>query len=46
LVTPQGTETMDNVSKKTIYKDPAFDSSNIKFGKAYMQFSYQDFLNR
>jgi len=46
LVTPRGTETMDNVSKKTIYKDPAFDSSNIKFGKAYMQFSYQDFLNR
>ncbi len=46
FVTPDGTETIDNVSKKTIYKDAGFDTSKIKFGKAYMQFSYQDFLNR
>jgi len=32
--------------KKTIYKDADYDTTNIKFGKAYMQFSYQDFLNR
>jgi phosphoglycerol transferase MdoB-like AlkP superfamily enzyme len=46
FVTPNGTETFDNVSKKPIYKDPSFDTSRIKYGKAYMQFSYQDFLNR
>lgn len=46
FVTPNGTETFDNVSKKPIYKDPAFDTSQIKYGKAYMQFSYQDFLDR
>lgn len=46
FVTPNGTETIDNVSKKTIYKDDNFDNSDIKFGKAYMQFSYQDFLSR
>ncbi len=46
FVSPQGTETIDNVSQKTIYKDPLFDTSKIKYGKAYMQFSYQDYLNR
>lgn len=46
FVTPQGTETMDNDSKKPIYKDAGFDTSNMKYGKAYMQFSYQDYLNR
>ncbi|HEY5463902.1 MAG TPA: sulfatase-like hydrolase/transferase [Hanamia sp.] len=46
FVTPQGTETMDNDSKEPIYKDPGFDTTNLKYGKAYMQFSYQDFLNR
>lgn len=45
-VTPQGAATMDNVSKKIIEKDPRFDTSNLKYGKAYMQFSYQDYLNR
>ena len=46
LVTPSGTETIDNVSKKTIYKDAGFDTTEIKFGKAYMQVSYQDYLRR
>jgi phosphoglycerol transferase MdoB-like AlkP superfamily enzyme len=46
FVTPNGTETFDNISKKPIYKDPGFDTSQLKYGKAYMQFSYQDFLNR
>ncbi|MEP7079933.1 MAG: sulfatase-like hydrolase/transferase [Ginsengibacter sp.] len=45
-VTPQGTATMDNVSKKIIEKDPQYDTSNLKYGKAYMQASYQDYLNR
>lgn len=45
-VTPKGTETMDNVSKRPIFKTPGFDTSQIKFGKAYMEFSYQDYLDR
>ncbi len=44
-VTPNGTATYDNVSG-LINKDPVFDTSNLKFGKAYMQSSYQNFLNR
>jgi len=46
FVTPQGTETIDNVSGKPIFISPGFDTSNIRYGKAYMQFSYQDYLNR
>jgi phosphoglycerol transferase MdoB-like AlkP superfamily enzyme len=46
FVTPKGTETIDNVSKKPIYTSPGYDTSQIKYGKAYMQFSYEDFLNR
>ncbi len=46
FVTPGGTETFDNVSKQSIYKDPTVGTSQLKYGKAYMQFSYQDFLNR
>ena len=46
FVTPKGTETMDNVSRKPIYISPGFDTSDLKYGKAYMQSSYQDFLNR
>ena len=46
FVTPKGTETMDNVSRKPIFISPGYDTSDIKYGKAYMQFSYQDFLER
>lgn len=46
FVNPSGTVTIDNVSKKEIYKDAGVDSSSISLGKAYMQFSYQDFLKR
>jgi phosphoglycerol transferase MdoB-like AlkP superfamily enzyme len=46
FVTPKGSATMDNVSKQIIYIDKNFDSSDLKFGKAYMQFSFQDYLNR
>lgn len=45
-VTPRGTETIDNVSGKVIFRDPSFDTSQTKFGKAYMQWSYQDYLDR
>ncbi len=46
FVTPKGTETMDNVSQRPIYTAADYDSSQIKFGKAYMEFSYQDYLDR
>jgi len=46
FVTPEGTETVDNVSRKPIFISPGFDTAQIKFGKAYMEYSYQDFLNR
>ena len=46
FVTSKGTETMDNVSKRPIFKTPGFDTSEIKFGKAYMELSYQDYLDR
>ena len=46
IVTPSGAASFDNVSKKLIYKDPAFDTSLLKYGKAYMQFSYEDYLSR
>lgn len=46
FVTPHGVVTMDNVSHKIIYQQGNVDSSAITNGKAYMQFSYQDFLNR
>ncbi len=46
FVTPAGAVTVDNVSKKIILKDTGVDSPSINFGKAYMQQSYRDFLNR
>jgi len=46
FVTPAQTFTMDNVSQKIIYTKGNVDSSSITNGKAYMQFSYQDYLNR
>lgn len=46
FVTPSGTFTMDNISKKIIYQTGVIDSATINTGKAYMQLSYQDFLSR
>lgn len=45
-VTPSGVATVNNVSKEIINIDPSFDTSNLKFGKAYMQYSYDDYLKR
>ena len=45
-VTPDGIATVDNVSGNTVYLDPGFDTNQLKFGKAYMQASYQDFLEK
>jgi phosphoglycerol transferase MdoB-like AlkP superfamily enzyme len=46
FVTPSGIVTIDNISKKVIYQsgNPGADALNA--GKAYMQLSYQDFLER
>jgi phosphoglycerol transferase MdoB-like AlkP superfamily enzyme len=46
FVTPSGTVTVDNISKKIIYEKGEVDSADVNNGKAYMQFSYQDFLDR
>ncbi len=46
FVTPTDITTMDNVSHKVIYTTSSNDSAAINFGKAYMQLSYQDYLNR
>lgn len=46
FVTPNGAVTIDNVSKKIIHRDKGVDTAAIQFGKAYMQVSYQDFLER
>lgn len=45
-VTKSGYATMDNVSKRIIRSSPGFDTSQLKFARAYMQTSYQDYLDR
>ena len=46
FIDTSGIITMDNVSQKIIYATKGVDSRSINFGKAYMQLSYQDYLNR
>lgn len=46
FVTSSGIVTMDNISRKIIYEKGEVDSGEVNNGKAYMQFSYQDFLDR
>lgn len=46
FVTPEGTETIDNVSRRPIFISPGFDTARTKFAKAYMEYSYEDFLKR
>lgn len=46
FVEPKGIVTVDNVSRKVIYNSGKADSGTINYGKAYMQLSYQDYLNR
>lgn len=45
-VTKNGAVSVDNVSGKIIRETPGFDSSLLKYGRAYMEASYQDYLNR
>jgi phosphoglycerol transferase MdoB-like AlkP superfamily enzyme len=44
FLTPQGVLTFDNVSKKVIRQDPGVDARQLDLGKAYMQYSFGDFL--
>lgn len=46
FVSPTGIVAVDNVSRKVIYTNGSTDSNVVNAGKAYMQQSYQDFLNR
>ena len=46
FVTSSGTVAFDNVSKKEIYRDPAVTDAQVTTGKAYMQMSFEDFLNK
>ena len=46
FVTPKGVVAFDNVSRKVIYKDSAITPEQLTIGKAYMQSSFADFLNR
>lgn len=45
-ITPDGYATVDNVSRRIIRQSPGFDTTQLRYGKAYMQFSYQDYLDR
>lgn len=45
-VTPKGFATFDNVSRRPIQVSAGFDTSELKYGKAYMEYSYEDFLKR
>ncbi|MEP6615991.1 MAG: LTA synthase family protein [Ginsengibacter sp.] len=46
FVTPTGTVTYDNVSRKIIHKDTSVTEQQLTTGKAYMQMSYGDFLKK
>ncbi|MDE3212759.1 MAG: LTA synthase family protein [Bacteroidota bacterium] len=46
FVDSTGVVTVDNVQKRVIRKVGHPDSTEINYGKAYMQWSYQDYLNR
>lgn len=45
-VTPHGFATMDNVSKKIIHQSDGFDTSLMKYGRAFMQVSYGEYLRK
>ncbi|MCC9138250.1 LTA synthase family protein [Pontibacter silvestris] len=45
-VTEQGELTIDNVSKTPITRDPEVTEDQLKNGEAYMQYSFEDFLQK
>ncbi|WP_439882974.1 LTA synthase family protein [Pontibacter sp. MBLB2868] len=46
LVTPQGVVTYDNVADKIISRDEAVSDEQVQIGKAYMQYSFGDFVKK
>ncbi len=46
FITPQGVLTYDNVSKKPITRDASVTIEQVDIGKAYMQYSFEDFLKK
>ncbi|WP_146153524.1 LTA synthase family protein [Adhaeribacter arboris] len=46
FVTPSGTITFDNISKQVISSDPAVPKQQLNYGKAYMELSFEDYLNK
>ena len=46
FVTPAGTITFDNVSKRVISRSPGIPEQQLNFGKAYMQLSFDDYLKK
>ncbi|QMU28297.1 LTA synthase family protein [Adhaeribacter radiodurans] len=45
-VTPAGTITFDNVAKQVITKDYNVPPQQLNYGKAYMELSFEDYLNK
>ena len=46
FITRQGAVTFDNVARNVIQQDTTISSSQLNYGKAYMQTSYEDYLKR
>ncbi|MDQ4140204.1 MAG: LTA synthase family protein, partial [Bacteroidota bacterium] len=46
FVTPSGSITIDNISKQIISKDPNVPNQQLNYGKAYMELSFEDYLNK
>ncbi|MBJ6120001.1 sulfatase-like hydrolase/transferase [Pontibacter sp. BT310] len=45
-LTPAGAVTFDNTSKKVITNDEAVTEEQLEMGKAYLQYSFDDFLKK
>ncbi|QNF35228.1 sulfatase-like hydrolase/transferase [Adhaeribacter swui] len=46
FVTPAGVVTYDNIAKKVITQDPGVPEQQITTGKAYMQLSFGDYIDK
>ncbi|MER2998356.1 LTA synthase family protein [Pontibacter populi] len=45
-LTPKGEVTFDNTSKKVITQDKAVTAEQLEMGKAYLQYSFDDFVKK
>ncbi len=46
FITDSSAVTFDNAANRVLYHTSPLDTTALKFGKAYMQASYQDFIDR